>query len=82
MMNIQAEISFYPLKTDDLGVHIFAFVEDLKSFEGLEVEIGEMSSLIYGPSEVVFSALRQAFERAGERHRAAMVVKFLNSNSE
>ena len=75
-MTIQAEISFYPLGQRDLLPAIDAFVKKLRA-RGLQVEMGEMSSIVRGTSIEVFDGLREAFETVGDDVARVLVVKFL-----
>jgi len=58
-MKIQAELSLYPLRQNDLTKPIHQFVENLKS-DNLNVKIGSMSSVISGDSQIVFQSLQKA----------------------
>ena len=60
----------------DLLPAIDAFVKKLRA-RGLRVEVGEMSSIVRGPSVEVFDGLREAFEAVGEDVARVLVVKFL-----
>lgn len=75
-MLIQAEISLYPLGEPDLTLVIHAFLKDLER-PGIQIETGPLSSVVSGESEVLFAALREAFERSSAAGRRALVVKFL-----
>lgn len=77
-MLVQAEVSLYPLGEKELAPPIYTFVRRLER-EGLRIEPGPMSTLIAGESELVFAALREAYEEAGRLGRRALVVKMLNA---
>lgn len=73
-MRMQAELSLYPLKTDDVTPAIFQFIESLRA-AGLEVETGPLSTLVTGERELIFSALAEGFGAiAGDR---VLVAKFV-----
>ncbi len=73
-MRIQAELSLYPLKTDDVTTVIFQFVETLRG-AGLEAETGPLSTLLTGEHDLVFAALAQAFATIGGDR--VLVAKFV-----
>lgn len=65
-MNIQAEVSLYPLRSRELAGPIDMFCQALAR-SGLEVQQGPMSTRISGDLEGVFGGLRQAFSVWGLR---------------
>ena len=76
-MLLQAEISLYPLREEDLTTVIYDFVEDLKK-TGLKVLPGATSTLISGQSDQVFSAVQQAYLTSASKGQRVMVVKYVN----
>lgn len=76
-MRVQAEISFYPLKAQDVTREILAFVEALRA-PGVEVELGPLSTLVRGESTAVFEAVKAAYHTRAHTGTAAMVVKYVN----
>jgi uncharacterized protein YqgV (UPF0045/DUF77 family) len=76
-MNVQAEVSLYPLRTGDLGPPILAFCEALGR-SGLEVRSGLMSTRVSGELDALFAGLRQAFARVAESHDLVLTVKMSN----
>jgi len=77
-MNVQAEVSIYPLKTNAVGSVIDEFLKQLKR-PGLELEIGTMSTLITGELPEVFHALAEAFALSATRERVVLVMKASNA---
>ena len=77
-MKVQAEIGLYPLHCSDLTEPIRQFVELLKA-NNLKVEIGPMSTLISGDSQVVFENLKKAFETLASDYRVVMTAKISNA---
>lgn len=77
-MKIQAEISLYPLHCSDLTEPIRQFI-DLLETDKLKVEIGPMSTLVTGDSQVVFENLKKAFERLAEEYKVVMTAKISNA---
>ena len=76
-MKIQAEVSLYPLRQDDLTKPIQHFIESLKR-DDLNVKTGSMSSVISGDSQIVFQGLQKAFEQAAQRYEIVLTVKISN----
>lgn len=77
-MNVQAEISLYPLRTNDLGHAIEEFLGDLKA-AGLTVQPGNMSSTVLGDVNAVFSTMGAAFAAAAEEGQVVLVMKVSNA---
>ena len=77
-MKVQAEIRLYPLRTSDLGEPIGRFVELLRQ-EGLDVDIGPLSTQVIGDSKVLLAALAEAFQDAAERGDMVLLLKVSNS---
>ena len=77
-MNVQAEISLYPLRTDDLGNAIEAFLRELKA-AGLMVQPGSMSSIVSGDVNAVFSTMGAAFAATAEEGQVVLVMKVSNA---
>ena len=77
-MKIQAEISLYPLRQNELTKPIRKFIEVLKN-DKLKVRTGAMSSFVTGDSEVVFENLQKAFERLAEECEVVMTAKISNA---
>ncbi len=73
-MKVQMEVSLYPFGVEDLLPPIKEFIEALRG-EGLEVEVGPLSSFVVSESETLFSALGRAFEKAAKEHRCILVAK-------
>ena len=77
-MKIQAEVSLYPLRQDDLTEPIQQFVESLKN-GNLNVKTGSMSSVISGDSKIVFQSLQKAFEQAAKKYEVVLTAKISNA---
>ena len=77
-MNVQAEISLYPLRTDDMGHAIGRFLGALNA-AGLKVEPGSMSSTVSGDVNAVFSSMGAAFAAAAEEGQVVLVMKVSNA---
>lgn len=80
-MQIQAEISLYPLGELDALPEILAFIDRLEA-AGLEVQPGPLSTLASGECRAVFAALGEAFAAAGGKGRRVLTVKALSGPAE
>jgi uncharacterized protein YqgV (UPF0045/DUF77 family) len=77
-MKVRAEISLYPLKTTELSSPIDEFCRILQA-QGLEVQIGPMSSSVYEESKDLFNTIQKAFEQLAEKYQMVMTVKISNA---
>lgn len=77
-MNVQAEVSLYPLRTGKLGTAIDSFLSALED-AGLTVNEGSMSSTLAGDCDAVFSAVGAAFKTIADGNQVVLVVKVSNA---
>jgi len=77
-MKVQAEVSLYPLRQNDLTKPIQQFVESLKN-ENLNVKTGPMSSVISGDNKIVFQSLQKAFEQEAQKYEVVLTAKISNA---
>jgi uncharacterized protein YqgV (UPF0045/DUF77 family) len=77
-MRLSAQISVYPLRQQHLGPAVEAVRHALQA-EGLEPEVGPMSTLVWGEPGPMFAALREAFERAAGMGDVTMVISLSNA---
>jgi len=77
-MNVQAEVSIYPLRTERIGAAINQFVDTLEQAD-VKVSAGPMSTWIEGETDEVFEAVRQAFAQTAEKYPLVLVLKLSNS---
>jgi uncharacterized protein YqgV (UPF0045/DUF77 family) len=77
-MKVRAEISLYPLRTAELSNPIDEFCRILQS-QGLEVQIGPMSSSVSGECKDLFKAVQEAFEQLAEDYQIVMTAKISNA---
>ena len=77
-MKVQAEVSLYPLHQNKLTKPIRQFIELLEKNK-LKVELGPMSTLVTGESQVVFKNLQKAFEKLAEEYEVVMNAKVSNA---
>ncbi len=77
-MIIQAEVSLYPLKQEDLLRKIYEFVRKVER-PGLRVEPGAMSTLVSGEADLLWEALREAHDATtADGNKYAVVIKIMN----
>lgn len=78
MGRVSAQVSVYPLRRRSIGPIIR---EAVRCFEegGLNVRVGEMSTLIWGEEQVLFDAVQEAFDRASQHGDVVMNVTFSNA---
>ena len=77
-MKVQAQISLYPLRRPDLAEPITRFVQQLGR-DGLNIEVGLMSTQVTGDSKVLFARLTEAFEDAAGRGDVVLLLKVSNA---
>jgi len=77
-MKVQAEVSLYPLRQNDLTKPIQQFVESLER-DDLNIKTGSMSSVISGDSQIVFQGLQKAFEQAAQKYEVVLTAKISNA---
>lgn len=76
-MDVEAEVSPFPLGQKELAPGVNAFIEALRA-HGCPVKVGDMSSLVVGDSEQVFDALRQVYDRVASQGGCVLIVKACN----
>ena len=77
-MKVQAEVSLYALRQNDLTEPIRQFIQSIER-DNLKVKTGSMSSLISGEESVVFQALQKAFEQVARRYDVVLTAKISNA---
>jgi uncharacterized protein YqgV (UPF0045/DUF77 family) len=77
-MNIQAEMSLYPLRTKRVGNIILRFAEELRA-NGLKPETGVMSTMVKGNCHMVFTAVERAFDACGSEGDIVLIFKASNA---
>jgi uncharacterized protein YqgV (UPF0045/DUF77 family) len=77
-MSISAQVSLYPLRQTSIGPPIREAMRVFRE-HGLGTRVGEMSTLVWGKEQVVFTALQEAFRRAAAGGDAVMVVTLSNA---
>jgi uncharacterized protein YqgV (UPF0045/DUF77 family) len=77
-VTISPQIGVYPLRQE----HLSPAVDDVKAelnAHGLRPEVGAMSTQVVGETEVVFTALRDAFMRVAAKGQVVMTVTVSNA---
>lgn len=69
------QFSVYPLRQAEIGTPIREAIEAVRA-EGCQVRVGNLSTLMWGSEDEVFTALRAAF-RAAQRAGSSVVVATL-----
>ena len=77
-MNIQAEVSLYPLQTQEIGEAVDSFVNVLGHAE-LTMHKGNMSTVLSGDVGAVFAAVGEGFGKAADGGQAVLVMKVSNA---
>jgi uncharacterized protein YqgV (UPF0045/DUF77 family) len=77
-MMIAAQISVYPLRQEHLSPAIDAVKQALES-NGLQPEIGAMSTIVTGEAKDVCVASQEAFDRAASTGHVVMSVTVSNA---
>jgi uncharacterized protein YqgV (UPF0045/DUF77 family) len=77
-MDLQADVSLYPLRTPHLSGTIDRFVAKLEQ-AGLRVRPGAMGSTVTGGTAALFDALRDAFASVADEAEVVLVLKVSNA---
>jgi uncharacterized protein YqgV (UPF0045/DUF77 family) len=78
MLGITAQVSFYPLRQEELSPSIEAAAQVFDQ-HGIERETGPMSTLMWGEDDKVFTALHEAFLRVAAVGETVMTVTISNA---
>lgn len=77
-MGVSVQVSFYVLGGMDLTAAIERFLAVLRQ-RGLTIEVGAMSTVIWGDLNEIFAALRDAYEQASDGQAAVMTITVSNA---
>ena len=77
-MNAQAEISPYPLRTNDPSDAIQSFLGERRAAD-LLVRQGSMSSMVAGNVDAVFKTVGAAFKTVAEDGQVVLMMKVSNA---
>ena len=78
MHGISAQVSLYPLRQDNLSPSIEAVGKAL-SRDGVESQLGPMSTIVWGDDEDVFPAIMDAFRKAADIGETVMIITVSNA---
>lgn len=76
-MRISCQFSIYPMGVDPIGPAVNAAVGSVRA-HGLEVDVGPMSSIVWGETAEVFGAVEAGFRAAASRN-CVLVATFSNA---
>lgn len=77
-MNVEMEVSLYPLTEETLEHPVRDFVDTLKT-HGCEVDVCPLCTVVRGESAQVFEALRLGYEQAARKSGSVLIVKVCNA---
>ncbi len=77
-MGVSVQVSFYVLGGADLAAAIEQFLAVLRQ-HGLTLEVGTMSTVIWGDLDEIFAALRDAYEQASAGQATVMTITVSNA---
>jgi uncharacterized protein YqgV (UPF0045/DUF77 family) len=77
-MRVSAQVSLYPLRQEKLGPAI-EVLRGVFERQGIDSQVGAMSTLIAGEARQIFQALEDGFALVAERGAVAMVVTVSNA---
>ncbi len=75
---LACQFSLYPLGTREYGKFIREIIADLDGFEGMDVEVGPMSTMIRGSQEAVWELLKKVSNKAGQRGEFVLTLTVSN----
>lgn len=78
MIGISAQVSLYPLRQAHLSPLIEQALRVFRAY-GLAVKSGDMSTLVTGDDEAVFTSLKDVFAHAAQQGDVVMVVTLSNA---
>ncbi len=76
-MNVEMEVSLYPLADESLEHPVQDFVDVLEK-HGCTIEHTRLSSVVTGESVKVFEALRLGYEEAAQKGGCVLIIKACN----
>ena len=78
VMEIQAELSLYPLKAEEISSSIDDFLRALAQ-KGISIDPGPMSTIASGESGTLFRAISEGFEEVAELNEIVLIAKSSNA---
>ena len=77
-MFVEVQFSIYPLREINLSPVIEKAVNIIKN-SGLPVEVGLMSSVTYGDSEIVFKAFQKVYDEISANSHIVLIMNLSNT---
>ncbi|NOX36608.1 MAG: hypothetical protein GXO78_03645 [Calditrichaeota bacterium] len=77
-MIVSAQVSLYPLRQQDLTPFIDRTIRFFQE-RGLQTDPGPMSTLVTGPVDLLFDAIKEAFKLAAKEGQMVLVVTYSNA---
>ena len=77
-MKSSAQISVYPLRQEHLGPTIEIVRETLEAHR-LQAQVGPMSTIVTGETDILFAALAEAFDKAARAGQVVMTFTVSNA---
>ena len=77
-MTSSAQISVYPLRQEHLGPTIEIVRETLEAHR-LQAQVGPMSTIVTGETDILFAALAEAFDKAARAGQVVMTFTVSNA---
>lgn len=78
---LSAEVSLYPQKTTNASKVINDSIRSLAG-QGVNYQVGSISTRIHGSEEQIWSGLRSLFDKASSTGEVNMVITLSNSATE
>ena len=75
---VSAQISVYPLRQEHISPAVEAVRQALED-QGLQPQVGPMSTIVTGKAAAVFAALQEGFTRAVATGQVVMTVSISNA---
>jgi uncharacterized protein YqgV (UPF0045/DUF77 family) len=77
-MSLAAQVSIYPLRQAHFSPAIGGALDIFRAHK-LNVEMGAMSSIVFGEDEPFFIALKEVYQNLAEKGELVMIVTLSNA---
>lgn len=77
---IACQVAIYPLAATDFDEVILEAIRSIEEYkqDGLSIEVGSMSTILRGPDDLVWKAVRQLFDMSGKNNQIVLNVQMSN----
>ncbi len=75
---VTCQFALYPLRTEEIGPRLEEALAELDRM-GVSYQVGAMSTELQGDEEVVFAALKAAFQSVARRGEVVLVATVSNA---